>query len=391
MKKEMIYFGEPNIGEDEIHAVERVLRSKWIGFGKESVAFEQEIKTYVNARHGVLVNSCTSALHLAVILAGVKEGDEVITTPFTFAATANVILYRGAKPVFVDVRADTFNIDENKIVQAITPKTKAIIVVHFGGLPCNMAKINAIAKKHNLIVIEDAAHAIGAKIGQKMIGDSKNFVCFSFYSNKNLTSIEGGFLTVRNKDEALRAEQLRLHGLSNDAWKRFSDKKTLINEVAELGHKHNITDVQSAVGRVQLKKYEKNFIQREKIIKLYDSILFNVPNISFQVRPSSEKMRSSVHLYMIKLNPEKFRVSRDEIVHALRDEGIFAVVHYHPIHLHKFYRDTLGHKKGGFPIAETIAENVFTLPLLPQLPAGKSKWIAEKTREVLLQFQFDKK
>lgn len=386
MKKEMIYFGEPNIGEEEIRAVERVLRSKWIGFGKESVAFEDEIKKYVNARYGVILNSCTSALHLAIVLAGIKEGDEVITTPFTFAATSNIVLYRGAKPVFVDVRPDTFNIDENKIEQAITPRTKAIIVVHFAGLPCNMAKINAIAKKHNLIVIEDAAHAIGAKIGNKMIGDSKNFVCFSFYSNKNLTSIEGGFLTVRNKDEALRAERLRLHGLSNDAWKRFSDKTTLINEVVELGYKYNITDVQSAVGRVQLKGYEKNFLKRGKIVELYDRVLTPVPGISFQERPSRESVRSSLHLYLVKINPEQFTASRDDIVHALRDEGIFAVVHYHPVHLHKLYQDTLGHKKGDFPIAETVAENVFTLPLLPQLPVEKSKWVAEKTREVLLRY-----
>jgi len=222
----------------------------------------------------------------------------------------------------------------------------------------------------------------GAKIKGKMIGDSPNLTCFSFYANKNLTSIEGGFLASKNKKQIKIAKVLRLHGLSNDAWKRLMNKKILTNEVVELGYKYNITDVQSAIGRVQLKKFEKNLAIREKYAKIYDSVFSKVKGVKLQDKPSG-KERHSIHLYTLVLDPRKFKISRDEIVHELRKEGMFAVVHYRPIHLHKLYREKFGYKKGDFKVAEGVGENIFTLPLLPQLNQRQIEWIAETTRKLL--------
>lgn len=382
----MIFFGEPDIGVEECRAVNSVLLSKWIGFGEQSQAFEKELVNYLGVKNGALLSSCTAALHLALILKGVRPGDEIITTPLTFAATTNVILYLNARPVFVDIRADTLNIDEDLIEKAITRKTRGILVVHFGGLPCNMNVINKIAKKNNLFVIEDAAHAFGAKIDGRMVGNSNNLTCFSFYANKNLTSVEGGLLTSSNSKEIEKAKLLRLHGLNSDAWKRFKDRNILVTEVTELGYKYNINDVQSAIGRVQLKKFDRNLRKRQKYARIYDSIFSKIPGVYLQPKPDGE-IRHALHLYTIVIDPQRFIVSRDEIVWELRKRGIFAVVHYQPIHLHKMYREKFGYKKGNFKIAERVSENIFTLPLLPQLSISQTKWIAETTKRLLLKFK----
>lgn len=386
MKKLKIYaFGRVNMGEEELNAVKKVIRSNWITFGKESVAFEQDLIRYIGARDGVVVNSCTAALHLALILRNVGPGDEVITTPFSFASTANTILHVGAKPVFVDIKPDTLNIDEDKIEAAITPRTKGIVVVHFGGLPCNMKKINAIAKKYNLFVNEDAAHAIGGMVDGKMVGDTKNFVCFSFYANKNLTSVDGGFLAVPNKRYAMRARSLRLHGLSNDAWKRFQDKNKLLFEVTDLGYKYNTNDVHAAIGRVQLKKFPKNQEKRAIYASIYDKVLSDVPGITLQPKYfGSKTIRHALHLYTIVIDPKYFMCDRAGVVRALRESGIFAVVHYLPLHQHLLYRKSFRFNPEDFPVAKKVGENIISLPLLPQVTTSEAQYIAETTRKVLL-------
>jgi dTDP-4-amino-4,6-dideoxygalactose transaminase len=384
MKKNPLFvFGEPDITSAEAKVVERVLRSKWIGFGKESIAFEDELKSYIGVRDGVLVSSCTAALHLALILEGVQPGDEIITTPLTFAATANVILYTGAKPIFVDIRPDTFNIDEDKIEAAITNRTRGILPVHFGGEPCNMKRINAIAQKHGLFVIEDAAHAIGARYGGKNIGNSKNFSCFSFYPNKNVMSIEGGFLCGNAVSKIRRARLLRLHGLSANAWKRFHDASVLTPEVVELGYKYNTTDINSAVGRVQLEKYVHNLERRQRYAKMYDSVLSPVPGIQLQQKSYGEAQRSALHLYAIVLQKDAFTLTRDDMVRAIRDRGIFAVVHYKPIHLHAYYQDRFGYRVGEFPVAESVGSGILTIPLLPHRTMRDARHIVSTVRDVL--------
>src|SRR3989339_1405 len=382
MPRKMIFFGEPDMGSDERRAIEAVLRSNWIGFGNESIKLEREVVDYLGVKDGALLNSCTAALHLALILNGVMPSDEIITTPLTFAATANVVLYMGAKPVFVDIKADTLNIDEDKIEKAITPKTKGIIVVHFGGLPCNMRAINRIARKHNIFVVEDAAHAIGARIGNRMVGDSSNITCFSFYANKNLTTADGGFLASNDSSKIKRAKILRLHGLSNDAWDRFRKRDILINEVVELGYKYNINDIVSAMGRVQLRRLEKSLSIRERYARLYDAVFSKIEGVSLQSK-FQDGYRHSLHLYTLVLDPERFKVGRDEIVRALRDNGIFAVVHYKPIHLHKLYREKFGYELGNFLCAERVGSNILTLPLLPQMSQRQAQNIASVSREIL--------
>lgn len=386
-RKKVYYFGEPFLGREETRAIERVLKSKWIGFGKESIALEKELIRCTHANDGAVVNSCTAALHLALLLRGVMPGDEIITTPLTFASTVNTILWVRAKPVFVDINKETLNIDEDKIEQAITPKTKGIVVVHYGGLSCNMKKINAIAKRYGLFVNEDAAHALGAKAGGKTVGDTKNFVCFSFYANKNMTTVDGGFLAVPDARLAARARSLRLHGLSSDAWRRFHDTD-LIFEVTELGYKYNINDVHSAIGRAQLRRLPKNQKKRTAHAKLYDRILSGVPGLILQPKHFDDPaMLHALHLYTIVLDPKYFTGSREKVVAELRKRGVFAVVHYWPVHLHKFYREQFNYKEGDFPSSEMVGRQIFTLPLLPQISAKEARLIAETTREVLGSFR----
>jgi dTDP-4-amino-4,6-dideoxygalactose transaminase len=386
-KQKVHYFGEPHLTEEETKAVARVLKSKWIGFGKESIALEQELIHHTNAKDGAIVNSCTAALHLALLLRHVETGDEIITTPLTFASTVNTMLWVGAKPVFVDIKPDTLNIDEDKIEQAITPKTKGIVVVHFGGLPCNMTKINAIAKKHDLFVNEDAAHALGAKVDGKMVGDTKNLVCFSFYANKNLTTVDGGFLATPDSVLSERARSLRLHGLSSDAWKRFHDKSNLIFEVTELGYKYSINDVHAAIGRVQMKRFPQMQKKRSTYAKMYDKVFAGVPGITLQPKYFGDADTThALHLYTIVLDPKYFGEQREQVVVALRERGVFATVHYWPVHLHKLYRDRFGFKEDDYPIAENVGKNILTLPLLPQVTPEEARFIAETSREVLESF-----
>jgi dTDP-4-amino-4,6-dideoxygalactose transaminase len=385
MKK--FYFGEPDIGKKEIDAVVSVMKSKWIGFGRVSLDFEEKLAKYLGAKYAAVLSSCTAALNLALVLNNVKPGDEIITTPLTFAATANTISNLGAKPVFADIDPLTLNIDESLIEKAVTPKTRGIIVVHFAGLPANLPAIEKIARKHNLFIIEDAAHAIGGALNGKKIGNSQNLVCFSFYGNKNLTAVEGGLLATSKKAFIKRVKVLRLQGLDKDAWKRYRSKSVLSNEVVDLGYKYNITDIQSAIGLVQLEKLERSLAVREKHARLYDKILSGVEGVRFQKKFADKSVRHALHLYLVIIDPKKFSVSRDKIVIALREEGIFAAIHYKPVHLHKFYREKFGYKNGDFPVAEKIGENIFTLPLLPQLKKSEAKHIAEKTKEILQRYK----
>lgn len=386
-KRKIYYFGQPAMDNEEIRAVSRVIASKWIGFGQESISLEREITKQAHAKDGVILNSCTAALHLALILRGVKPGDEIITTPLTFAATGNTILMLGAKPVFVDIKLNTLNIDEDKIEAAITPRTKGIVVVHFGGLPCNMKKINKIAKKHKLFVNEDAAHALGARVDGRLIGDTKNLVCFSFYANKNMTMVDGGFLSTPNKKMADRARSLRLHGLSNDAWNRFHNEQKLLFEVTELGFKYNTNDVHAAIGRVQLKKFPAYQKKRTQYAKIYDAVFSCVPGITLQPKYFNDPdTQHALHLYTIVLDPDLFRVDRAHVVEALRKAGIFAVVHYLPLHEHALYRNKFKLKRSDLPVASSVGENILSLPLIPQLSRQDAQSIAEVTRSVLLKF-----
>jgi dTDP-4-amino-4,6-dideoxygalactose transaminase len=345
--------------------------------GPKTIEFEKLIAKYTGAKYAIAVNSCTAALHLSLIALGIGEGDEVITTPFTFAATANVIIQVGAKPVFVDIKKDTYNIDPEEIKKAITPKTKAIIPVHYAGQPCEIDKIMKIAKKHNLFVIEDAAHAIGAEYKARKIGTIGDLTCFSFYATKNMTTGEGGAITTNNKKLAEKIEILRLHGMSRDAWKRYSKKGSWYYEIKECGWKYNMTDIQAVMGIVQLKKLDKFIEIRRKYVQIYNKELSKIKGIITPYeRPD---VKHVYYLYPILLE----NYDRDKFIEKMAENGIQCSVHFIPLHLHPFYRKKFGFKKGDFPNSEWVYEREVSLPLYPKMKEKDVKFIINTIKKII--------
>ncbi len=358
-------FHQPLIGQEEIDEVVDTLRSGWLTTGPKTQKFEQAFCRYIGCEFAVAVNSCTAGLHLALAAINVGPGDEVITTPYTFAATGEVILYTGAKPVLVDIEPNGFNIDVSKIERAITPKTRAIIPVHFAGEPCDMEAILDIARRHDLVVIEDAAHAVAAEYRGKKIGGLSQMTAFSFYATKNLTTGEGGMVTTNDPKLAEHVRSLSLHGLSRDAWRRYSKSGSWFYEILHLGYKYNLTDIQSSIGLHQLAKIEKFLEDRRRIVEAYDRALAEIPEIVLP--PHGKDSRHAWHLYVIRLRAEKLRIDRDELIRRLSDQGIGTSVHFIPLHLHPFYRTTFGWAPGDFPNALRTYESAISLPLYPQL------------------------
>ena len=380
-KEKYIVFGAPMIEESEIEEMVKTLRSGWLGTGPKTAEFEKMMCELTGAKYALAVNSCTAALHLSLLASGIGEGDEVITTPMTFCATANAIIHSGAKPVFVDVNLKTMNIDENKIEKAITKKTKAILPVHLAGRPCEMDKIMAIAKKHNLIVIEDAAHAIGAEYKGKKIGNIANLTCFSFYVTKNITTGEGGMVLTNNKVFADKIKILALHGMSKDAWKRFSDDGYKHYEVIYPGFKYNLTDIAASLGIHQLKRIEKYGKMREQIWDFYDKELKDLSlTLPAPGTPNTKHVR---HLYTILVDKEKCGISRDQFMQELHLRGVGTGVHYNPVHLHKYYRDTYGYKEGDYPNAEYIGARTVSLPLSAKLTMTDAKKVVEAIKDII--------
>jgi len=368
VRESFLVFGKPCLGDDEINEVVDTLRSGWIGTGPKAVKFEQMTAEYVNSKHALAVNSCTAALHLGLIAYDIRAGDEVITTPLTFAATANVICHVGAKPVFADIDPVTLNIDPKNIEKSITPRTKAIIPVHFGGLACEMDAILALAQRYNLKIIEDAAHALGTRYHGRLIGASAygTVTCFSFYANKNLTTAEGGMITVEDDELADRIAVYRLHGLSKHAWQRYSSRKLLLSDALVPGYKYNMPDLSAALGIHQLKRQEEFLVIREKYARLYDEAFRSLPGVCLQPRPTDlETNRHALHLYVLILDPEQFKVSRNEILAALMAENIGAALHYRAVHTHPYYQETWGYQHDDYPIAAHVGDNILSLPLTP--------------------------
>jgi len=364
MRKTFLSFSPPLIEEDEIKEVIDTLKSDWITTGPKTKKFEEEFRIYFNCSSSLALSSCTAALHTALVALGIGPGDEVITTPMTFCASVNVIEQVGAKPVLVDVEPDTLNIDPMKIEKAITPRTKAILPVHYSGHPVELDAINEIARRHNLFVIEDAAHALSAKYKGKFIGSSNNPVCFSFYATKNLTTAEGGMLT--GEPEFIeKARIISLHGMSRDAWKRYSKEGSWYYEVVFPGFKYNMTDIQASLGLWQLKKLERFQKRRREIVKMYNEAFSNEEALELPVeRPYVEH---AWHLYVIRLNLNALKIGRNEFIDELNKRNIGTSVHFIPIHLHPYYRDKYGFKREDFPIAYSNYLRVISLPLCPKL------------------------
>ncbi len=357
-----ITFGKPQFNKHEFNEVKNVLKSGWVGTGKKTIEFEKKFLKYINAQYGIALNSCTSSLYLSLFLSKIKPGDEVITTSLTFCSTVNSILNIGAKPVLVDIKLNSLQIDEEEIEKKINKKTKAIIVVHMHGYPANIKKIVSIAKKYSLKIIEDCAHSIETKYLKKNVGTFGDFGCFSFYSTKNLTTVEGGMLVCKKKSDIIKAKMLSLHGMSRDAYSRFSEKNYKIYDVVYPGFKMNMPDLNAALGIIQLANIKKNRIKRKKIWEKYQK---EFANTNF-IRPLDipKNHTHSYHIYYLRLN-KKSKYSRDEIMEILHKNGIGVALHYNSISHFSFYKKYLKNQK--FINSEKYGKSAFSIPLTPYL------------------------
>lgn len=377
-----IVFGSPYIGQAEIAEMVKTLKSGWIGTGPKVAKFEQAVSRQVGSKFALALNSCTAGLHLSLLVCGVGPGDEVITTPLTFCATVNTIIHSGAKPVFVDVDKKTMNIDVKQIEKAITKRTKAIMPVHLAGRPCAMDEIIKIAKKHKLYVIEDAAQALGSEYKGRKIGQLGDLTCFSFYVTKNIITGEGGMVTTNNKNFADKIKIYALHGMSKDAWSRYSDDGYRHYEVVCPGFKYNMTDMQASLGIHQLKKIAIFDKKRQKIWNFYNESFKNLP-VGLPA-PFSKDIYHNKHLYTLLIDREKCGISRDAFMQELHRRGVGTGVHFIPVHLHKYYRERFGYKVGDYPNAEYIGERTVSLPLSFKLSLSDASRVAAAVREIIL-------
>lgn len=376
-----IPFHEPSLGLEEEKEVLDTLRSGWLTTGPKTRRFERQFAEYVGAEHAVALNSCTAALHLALHVHGIGPGDEVITTPITFAATANVIEHVGARPVFVDVQPDTLNLDPVLVERAVTPRTRAIIPVHFAGHPCEMEALHDIADHHGLVIIEDAAHAVGASYRGRRIGGISPLTTFSFYATKNMTTGEGGMITTDSEDLAGRLRILSLHGISVDAWKRCRPGAYKHWDIVEPGFKYNMFDIQASLGLHQLAKLDGFIEARKRWTQMYDNGFADTPEMTSLTRRID--VASAYHLYVIRLARERLRLSRDEFLEALQDRGVGVGVHFRPVHLHPYYREKYGFAPGALPVAEEAGESLLSLPLFPTMTERQVAEVIRRVQETI--------
>jgi dTDP-4-amino-4,6-dideoxygalactose transaminase len=385
MSPEFVPFHRPSIGEDEIRSVVETLKSGWLTTGRKVKNFEEDFAKYVGCGHAVAVNSGTAALHLALDAIGISEGDEVIVPAMTFTATAEVVIYFKAIPVLVDCRRDTLNIDTDQIQRAITPRTKAIIPVHFGGQPCAMDRILEIAKQHKLKVIEDAAHALPAAYHGKKVGTIGDITCFSFYATKTITTGEGGMATTDNPEWANRMRVMSLHGISLDAWNRYTEKGSWYYEIIYPGYKYNLTDIAAALGSEQLKKCDQFCEARRRIAERYDKAFANLAEIQVPVRVP--EIQHAWHIYVIQLELERLRMNRHEFIERLKKEGIGTSVHFIPLHLHPYYRDRFGYKPSDFPNASVVFERIVSLPIYPNMTETNVRDVIVAVRKLMQEYR----
>ncbi len=384
--RKFITFGEPNIGVKEINFLKKTISSKWIGSGPTTEKFEKKFKNYKKSKFSLSLNSCTAALHLSLISLGLKKGDEVITTPMTFCSTINSILLTGAKPILVDINPNTLNIDENKISKKINSKTKALMIVHFAGLACNMKPIIKICKKYNLKLIEDCAHAIESKYHNKEVGNFGDTGCFSFYATKNITTGEGGMLITNKTKIYNKIRTMRLHGLSKDAWKRYLPNNIINNklkfehyDVKEVGLKYNLIDFNASLGIPQLENIEKNLLKRKNLHNLYKKKLNGLP-IKFQnINPYPNKFAH--HLFVIILDKSKTNKKRDDLVLFLKKNKVGTGINYRAVTDMTIYKKNLGWNNKTTPLAKYVGDNILSLPLYPTLSFSEVEYITKKISE----------
>lgn len=374
-------FFVPDIGQAEIDSVVDSLRSGWITTGPKTKEFEQQFAEYVGAPRAIAVNSATAALHLALNALGVGRDDEVIVPTMTFTATAEVVVHLGGKPVMVDCRPDDLNLDVEQLEQRITSRTKAIIPVHYGGQPCEMDRILEIARRHKLPVVEDAAHALPAAYRSRKVGTIGDVTCFSFYANKTITTAEGGMITTADEALADRMQIRSLHGMSKDAWKRFTSEGSWYYEVVYPGYKYNMTDVASAMGLEQLKRSDDFWRGRQAVANRYNSALADVPEL---VTPrAASHVQHAWHLYVIRLVTDRLKIDRNRFIQELTAAKIGVSVHYLPLHMHPWYRETYGYRPQDFPVAAGLYDEIISLPIYPRMTEADVDYVVEQVKRIV--------
>jgi len=381
MSDEFIVFGSPRIEQPEIDEVVASMKSGWLGTGPKVKRFEEMFRDYKGSRFAMAVNSCTAAMHLSMIALGIGPGDEVIVPSMTFAATANAVLHTGGTPVFADCERHTMNIDPADIEARLTDRTKAIMPVHFAGRPCNMDAIMGIAESHGLKVVEDCAHAIETEYHGRRAGTFGDLGCFSFYVTKNVVTGEGGMVITDNEEYADKIKVLALHGLSRDAWMRFSDEGYKHYQVVYCGYKYNMTDMQAAIGIHQLPRAEKYWERRRELWGRYNQELSGLP--VFLPAPPEPETKHAYHLYTLLLDTDNLDITRDEFMNEMTSRNIGVGVHYIALHLHPYYQEALGYRRGDFPGAEWISERTVSIPLSAKLTDGDATRITCEVKDIL--------
>lgn len=379
VRNALLPYGHQCIDEDDIKAVVDVLRSDWLTTGPKVAEFEKRFAEMVGAKYAVAVNSGTAALHAAAFAAGIGPGDEVITTPMTFAASANCVLYCGGRPVFADVEADTLLLDPSSVESKVSPKTKAIIAVDYAGQPCDYDALKKLSDEHGLILIADACHALGATYKNRKVGTLADMTVFSFHPVKHITTGEGGMVVTDNPDFAVKLRAFRNHGITADHRQREADGSWFY-EMAELGYNYRLPDINCALGLSQLKKLDKFVARRRQIAALYDSAFADIPALFPLAR--RDDRNSSYHLYVVRLNLSKLNASRQQVFGALRAENIGVNVHYIPVYWHPYY-NKLGYGKGLCPVAEKAYEEIITLPLFPAMSDRDAEDVIKAVKKVL--------
>lgn len=394
MPNHFLPFALPDVDDAEMQQIKEALDSGWVTTGPKTKQFETEFAQAVGAKHAVAVNSCTAAMHLTLEAIGLRPGDEVITTPYTFAATAEVIRYFDAKPVLVDVDQRCLNIDPSQIEAAISPRTRAIIPVHIAGLPSEMDAIATIAARHGLAIIEDAAHAFPTKYKNRLIGAPlpapathrssfiiPHFACFSFYATKTLTTGEGGMICTDDDALAERCRIMALHGISKDAWKRYTAEGSWYYEIIAPGYKYNMTDIAAGMGLAQLAKAERMALRRQEIAQRFNQTFANLPQL--QIPHNRDDCQHAWHLYMLRLHLDQLRIDRAQFIEELKQHHIGASVHFIPLHLHPYYRETYGYRPDDFPVAYREYQREVSLPIYSKMSDQDTQDVIDAVLEIV--------
>jgi len=365
VRERFLHFARPSICDGDVESVVQTLRSGWLTVGPQTREFERAVASYVGVPGAAAVHSCTAGLHLAMVALGVGSGDEVIVPALNFASAPNSVVHLGARPVLVDVDPKTLNVTAEIIESAITERTKVVIPVHFGGRPCLMDEIMEVGRRRGVKVLGDAAHAIGAHLGSRKVGSVADVTAFSFYVTKGMTTGEGGIVTSHDEELLARIGRLSLHGMSSDAWKRYTERGPWYYEIVEPGYKYNMNDMQAALGLCQLERVDDFRESRTRIAARYEEAFSELPALTIPGR--FDGGQHAWHLYQIQLDPDMLTIGRDAFIRAILDEGIGVSVHFIPIHYHPYYRDHFEYSTGSFPATETYYERALSLPIYPDM------------------------